>query len=448
MSTEEFTPFTLLWDVGWISLLMVIGNTLRRRVGIFQRLLMPASITGGILALILGPEVLGWIPFSDSMGTYTTLLIAFVFASMAYSMDLGGEVAKNSRSMWAYSTSMFLGQWGLFIVLGMYVLDPIFHTGQWFGMMLPVGFVGGFGTAAAVGSALQDVGASDAASLGFTSATVGTVAAIVGGMIFSAWGIRTGRTNVIPQRLPWDLRSGYIENLEDRPVVGHATTNPSAIEPITLHLAVVTVTVLAADLVVNFLKDTFPTVTVPLFAMSFVMGLAGRLFLKLVRHPYFLDKDLITANSGAATDYLIAFGVASIAPSVVAAYWQPLLIMFVVGILYCFLVFRVQAPQYFGERWLERGLFTWGWATAAVATGIALLKIVDPKLKSGTLNEYGVAYVGFAPFEIGMTLLAPMSFAFGWMAGLGWASVILGIIVAFLPKILDWEYVPPTIARE
>lgn len=118
MSTEEFTPFTLLWDVGWISLLMVIGNTLRRRVGIFQRLLMPASITGGILALILGPEVLGWIPFSDSMGTYTTLLIAFVFASMAYSMDLGGEVAKNSRSMWAYSTSMFLGQWGLFIVLG------------------------------------------------------------------------------------------------------------------------------------------------------------------------------------------------------------------------------------------------------------------------------------------------------------------------------------------
>ena len=125
MSAEEFTPFTLLWDVGWISLLMVIGNTLRRRVGLFQRLLMPASITGGILALILGPQVLGWIPFSDSMGTYTTLLIAFVFASMAYSMDLGGGVAKNARNMWAYSTSMFLGQWGLFIILGMYVLDPI-----------------------------------------------------------------------------------------------------------------------------------------------------------------------------------------------------------------------------------------------------------------------------------------------------------------------------------
>ena len=80
MSAEEFTPFPLLWDVGWISLLMVIGNTLRRRVGLFQRLLMPASITGGILALVLGPQVLGWIPFSDSMGTYTTLLIAFVLS--------------------------------------------------------------------------------------------------------------------------------------------------------------------------------------------------------------------------------------------------------------------------------------------------------------------------------------------------------------------------------
>ena len=101
--------------------------------------------------------------------------------------------------------------------------------------------------------------------------------------------------------------------------------------------------------------------------------------------------------------------------------------------------------MYFGERWLERGLFTWGWATAAVATGIALLKIVDPKLKSGTLNEYGVAYVGFAPFEIGITILAPMAFAFGWMAGLGWVSVLLGLVIALLPKLLHWEYTPPKV---
>ena len=49
-SAVDYTPYSLLVDVGWISLLMVIGNLLRRKVGLFQRLLMPASITAGLLA--------------------------------------------------------------------------------------------------------------------------------------------------------------------------------------------------------------------------------------------------------------------------------------------------------------------------------------------------------------------------------------------------------------
>ncbi|TYR16703.1 sodium:glutamate symporter, partial [Corynebacterium urealyticum] len=48
----DYTPYSLLIDVGWISLLMVIGNVLRRKVGLFQCLLMPASITAGLLGLI------------------------------------------------------------------------------------------------------------------------------------------------------------------------------------------------------------------------------------------------------------------------------------------------------------------------------------------------------------------------------------------------------------
>ena len=76
--------------------------------------------------------------------------------------------------------------------------------------------------------------------------------------------------------------------------------------------------------------------------------------------------------SGASTDFLIAFGVASIVPAAVASYAVPLAVMFVVGIIYCTLYFFVASPVFFGEKWLERGIFGWGWATAAVATGIAL----------------------------------------------------------------------------
>ena len=432
----DYTPYSLLIDVGWISLLMIIGNLLRRKVTLFQRLLLPASITAGLLGLVFGPQVLGLINFSDRIGTYTGILIAFVFASMAYAMDLTPSVRSGARQMWSYSTGMFMGQWGLFILLGVFLFKPFFNTENWFGMMLPVGFVGGFGTAAAVGHSLEEAGAVAASSLGFTAATVGTLAAIVGGLIFANWGIRTGRASAMPGELPWDLRSGYIDDVKARPSIGRATTNPSSIEPLALHLGFVMFTVLAAYLLNGLITGWIPSVSIPLFAMSFVVGLLGRALLTAVGRKDFLDRSTVNSMSGAATDYLIAFGVASIVPAAIAAYWVPLVVLFVLGVAYCTFIFFVLSPEFFGEKWLERGIFSWGWATAAVATGIALLKIVDPKLKSGTLNEYGVAYVGFAPFEIGMTIMAPIAVLAGFTAGLGWAALLIGVAVIVAPVVM------------
>lgn len=425
----EYTPYSLLIDVGWISALMVVGNVLRRKIPFFQKLLIPSSITAGLIGLVLGPEVLGLIGFSEHIGTYTSILIAVVFAAMPYSMTFDRSVRSGARNMWSYSTGMFMGQWGLFILLGIFLFQPIWGTEPWFGMMLPVGFVGGFGTAAAVGSSLEEAGATAASSLGFTSATVGTLAAIVGGIIFTAWGMRKGKTSAMPASLPWDLRSGYIDDETERPSIGRATTNPSSIEPMALHVGILALTVTVAYFVNEGVAQLFPDVSIPLFAMSFVMGIVGMGLLKLFRKPRYLDKDTVNTISGAATDYLIAFGIASIVPAAIAEYLVPLIILFVLGVIYCLFFLFFMAPRWFGQAWLERGVFGWGWATAAVATGIALLKIVDPKLRSGTLNEYGVAYIGFAPFEIGMTIIAPIAVLAGFTAGLGWVSIVIALAV-------------------
>ena len=434
----EFTPYTLLTDIGWISVLLIVGNILRNRLKVLQALLLPAPITAGLLGLLLGDEVLGVIHWSDQVGTYTTLLIAVVFASMAYSMELGGSVASGARNMWGYSTAMFMGQWGLFILLGFYVFAPGFGTEPWFGMMLPVGFVGGFGTAAAVGSALEEIGVEGASSIGFTSATVGTLVAIVGGVIMANWGIRKGKSSQLAGTLPDDLRTGYIHNEDERPSIGKATTNPSSIEPLALHAGFIAFTVLIAYMVNSLIKDQWSNVSIPLFAMAFVIGLIGRLVLKLVGRPNYLDSSTISSVSGAATDYMIAFGIASIVPAALAGYWQALVLIFVLGTLFCVVWMFWAGPAFFGEQWLERGLFGWGWATAAVATGIALLKMVDPKLKSGTLNEYGVAYVGFAPFEIGTTIIAPIAVIAGFTAIFGWIAFAIAVGVVVLAYVMKW----------
>ena len=64
--------------------------------------------------------------------------------------------------------------------------------------------------------------------------------------------------------------------------------------------------------------------------------------------------------------------------------------------------------------------------------------MVDPKLKSGTLNEYGVAYVGFAPFEIGMTILAPIAVIAGFVTGLGWIAFAVAVGVVILSFASKW----------
>ena len=62
----------------------------------------------------------------------------------------------------------------------------------------------------------------------------------------------------------------------------------------------------------SVIKDQWSSVSIPLFAMAFVVGLVGRLVLKLTGRQNYLDSSTINSVSGAATDYMIAFGIASI----------------------------------------------------------------------------------------------------------------------------------------
>ena len=434
----EYTAFDLMVDVGLISVLLIVGTFMRRHFAWFRKLLIPAPITAGLLALLLGPEVLGIMPFSGALGDYSTLLIAVVFAAMPYSMSFDSRDISKAKNMWSYSASMFLGQWGLFVLLGVFLFAPVFGTEDWFGMMLPVGFVGGFGTAAAVGGALDSIGIQEASSLGFTAATVGTLAAIVGGIIFANWGIKTGRTATLPKKLPWELRSGEITKKSEQPSIGHATTNPSSIDPLALHLGFIMVTVTIAYFIQQAIQHQFANVSIPLFALSFVVGIGGKIFLKVICRPEYLDPTTVKSISGASTDFLIAFGIASIVPAAVADYLWPLVVMFVLGVVYCTLFFFVASPIFFGEKWLERGIFGWGWATAAVATGIALLKIVDPKLESGALDEYGIAYVGYAPIEIAVNILAPLAVIAGFTMGFGAITTVAAIVIFAIPFVLGW----------
>lgn len=63
MTPLDYTPYTLLSDIGWISGLLLLGKLIRRFIPVAQHLLLPAPSTGGLLGILFGPAGLGWIPF-------------------------------------------------------------------------------------------------------------------------------------------------------------------------------------------------------------------------------------------------------------------------------------------------------------------------------------------------------------------------------------------------
>ena len=58
----HFTPWTLFTDMGFISLLLLVGKLIRVKVKFIQQLFIPPSLLAGLLGLALGPNGLGWIP--------------------------------------------------------------------------------------------------------------------------------------------------------------------------------------------------------------------------------------------------------------------------------------------------------------------------------------------------------------------------------------------------
>lgn len=67
-----------LWGFIYVSLFMGVGFVIRELVPIFKKLFIPASIIGGVIYLILGPQVLGLVPTPVDISEYATPLTIII----------------------------------------------------------------------------------------------------------------------------------------------------------------------------------------------------------------------------------------------------------------------------------------------------------------------------------------------------------------------------------
>lgn len=413
----QFTPWTIFIDLGLISILIFIGLVLRAKIKLVQKLFLPSALIAGFLALAFGPNGMGYIPFSNQIGTYSGILIALVFAALPLSTPSipFRDVFDRVGSMWAYSQIVMILQWGLGALFGMWVLGNIWQDlNPAFGLMLASGFAGGHGTAAAIGTAFEGLGWDEAKSLAMTSATVGILSAVIGGILLVKLGTVRGNTKFIAdfKELPESLRTGFIPK-EKQESIGKEITSPMSIDPLAYQFVIILMVALGGYYLSKLASYFFPTLSLPVFSCAFIMGLIVKKVFKSLGAADTLEPKVLGRFSGTFTDLLVAFGIGSIKLPVVVKYAMPLTILFIFGIAYCLFMFLYLAPRMLRQYWYEKALFTWGWATGTMAMGIAVLRIADPKLESGSLDDFAFAYIPMAPVEILVVSLSPMLFASG-----------------------------------
>ena len=409
----EFSSLNLLYDVAWMSVLLLIAKVIRSKVHFVQKLYIPSALIAGFMGLFAGKQFLHIIPFSSEISSYAGILIAFVFGSMF----IGNKTKVSFKNMFRSVGDSFLvnaaseiTQFGLFILLGIIVF-PIFfkEINPAFGLMLPAGFVGGHGTAAAIGSVLSDSGWKDATSIGQTFATIGLLGGILGGVAMINIGARKGKTAIIKsvEDLQEEMLTGLIQE-NDRSAFGTNTVNAMSIDTLTWHFSLILVAVGMAYGINTGLKAILPAVSFPVYGLALVCSIILQGILKMVKLDDYVDKKIITHIGSSATDYLVAFGVASINISVVIEYLVPITVISIIGFVFVVVWFWVISPRFFRNYWFERGIYIFGLSTGVMATGVILLRVTDPEFKSGVLEDFGFAWIFLSFMDMFLVSFSPM----------------------------------------
>ena len=442
IDTTTFTPWSFFTDLGLIFFLLLIGKLIRVKIKLVQQLFIPPSLIAGILGLAFGPNGLGWLPFSNNLGTYASVMIALVFASLALSSPKIKikEVASKVGPMWVFSQIGMLIQWGLAGLFGLFVMKAIWPSlNDAFGVMLSTGFYGGHGTAAAIGGAFNNLGWDEATSLGMTTATVGVICAVLGGLVLIKIATKKHVTSFVTdfKDLPDELRHGLLPE-EKRDSVGASTTSSISIEALTFHMGFVFVAAFLGYVLSLLVKHWYPGLELPVFSCAFVTGLIIKSIGNRCKYSDYIDCNLTQRVGSFFTDLLVACGVAAINLGVVVKYAVPLIVLIVFGI-----VLVLAITFYFGRHlsktyWFERSIFAWGWWTGTMAMGIALIRIVDPKMQSKAMDDYALAYLPVAPVEILLITCVPLAFSAGWSLWLLLGCLALSAILLGFAASMGW----------
>ena len=396
-----------------LCLLVALGKLARVKIKFLQRLYVPSAVIGGTIGLVVvqvlgGHWTAGW---TAGWSKLPGLLINLVFAALFLGVAIPplSTIWKRSGPQLAYGQIVAWGQYVVGLGFVLLLIGPVFDLPNLFGVIIPVGFEGGHGTAGGLRDTFQELKWPEGSDFGLASATVGIISAIIVGMALVNWAARRGHITHLRKAESMSLEEqAGLYPVDQRPSAGAQTTSADSIDSLALHLAVMGIAVLIGyglktalagiERHVPGLADLKIFASFPLFPLCMIGGLLVQLSLSRFAKTFPIDHTLMQRIAGTALDFLVVAAISTIRLEVVAKEIAPFAIIVAGGIVWNVFCVMWLARRMLPNCWFERAIAEMGQSMGVTATGLLLLRAVDPEQKTDAPSAFGYKQLLHEPF--------------------------------------------------
>ena len=446
----DFWDFSVWGGLNVIAVLLVtllIANGLKRSIGVLRRSLIPTSVLGGLMLLLVATvyrAISGRVMFDEAFFggngmsqleiiTYHALALGFI-ASTLKSSD---KKMTKQRSVEVFNTGVTtVATYLMQAVLGFGITILVaFITKEFFeaaGVLLPFGFGQGTGQALNYGGIYEDLGFVGGRSFGLTVAALGFLSASFGGVIHLAILKKKGKVKVV-EEVDEKISGDQVQPKGEIPMNG-------GLDKLTVQIGFTIGTYMLTFIAMYFLGQALPGMKSVIFGFNFLIGVLLATLVKavlkacrkvnIVKKQY-LNNFLLDRCCNFFFDLMVIAGIAAIRLDLMKNYWGVMAILAVVGLvstyLYNFFVAKTLFKAYSDEQFLAM----YGMLTGTASTGMILLREVDPEFKTPVADN--LVYQNFPAIVFGFPLMLLANMAPGqpiitWFILLGF-FVVMNIIL-------------------
>ena len=413
-----------LFAVLLVSLLA--ANILKRRLKILRRSLIPTSVLGGGLLIVVAGiyklctgNIMFDEPFFGESGTanlemltYHCLALGFIASAFKTSDNKmtkrrAGEIFDSGVTTVATYLLQAIVGFGISLVACIFMKD-FFEAA---GVLLPFGYGQGTGQAMNYGTIYEtEFGFVGGKSFGLTIAAFGFISASLGGVV------HLNRPKM-RQRLQANAGKKYKLNTEQIETANEIPMQES-MDKLTFQVALIAAAYLLSYLLMFLLGLLLPGMKSVIFGFNFLLGVLAAMIVKGIMKFFrvmkwnsrdYINNFLMTRASNFFFDLMVVAGVAAIRLGALQDYWGVIIIMGLAGAVVTYWYTLVVARVLFKDYAEEQFLATYGMLTGTASTGVILLREIDGNFETPAADN--MVYQTFPAIVFGfpMMLLATLA---------------------------------------